>query len=53
MSLRVCPIAHGRAPARKVWSFLSQPANYALRRGWLLERFAERQLHAAVATALT
>ncbi len=30
MSLRVCPIAHVRAPVRKVWSFLSQPANYAL-----------------------
>lgn len=30
MTLRVCPIAHVRAPAKKVWSMLSQPANYAL-----------------------
>jgi polyketide cyclase/dehydrase/lipid transport protein len=30
MTLRVCPIAHVRAPARKVWSMLSQPVNYAL-----------------------
>ncbi len=30
MSLRVCPIASVRAPVQGVWSFLSQPSNYAL-----------------------
>ena len=30
MSLRVCPIANVRAPVRKVWTVLTQPANYAL-----------------------
>lgn len=29
MSVRVCPIASVHAPIRRVWSFLSQPANYA------------------------
>ena len=30
MTLRVCPIASVHAPVRKAWSFLSQPATYAL-----------------------
>jgi hypothetical protein len=30
MSVSVCPIAAVRAPVEKVWSFLSEPANYAL-----------------------
>jgi hypothetical protein len=30
MSLRACPIAPVRAPLQRVWSFLSQPVNYAL-----------------------
>ncbi len=30
MSLRVCPIASVHAPVSRVWSFLAQPANYAL-----------------------
>ncbi len=30
MSIRVCPIATINAPVNKVWSFLSEPANYAL-----------------------
>ncbi len=30
MSLRLCPIASVHAPIRRVWSFLAEPANYAL-----------------------
>ena len=30
MSVSVCPIAIINAPVNKVWSFLSEPANYAL-----------------------
>ena len=30
MSLRVCPIASVHAPADKAWSFLAEPANFAL-----------------------
>lgn len=29
MSVSVCPIARVNAPAERVWSFLSEPANYA------------------------
>jgi hypothetical protein len=30
MSVSVCPIANIEAPLEKVWSFLSEPENYAL-----------------------
>jgi hypothetical protein len=30
VSVRVCPIVSVRAPAEKVWSFVSEPTNYAL-----------------------
>lgn len=30
MSLRVCPIAPVHAPLERVWSFIAQPANFAL-----------------------
>ena len=30
MSISVCPIATINAPVNKVWSFLSEPAHYAL-----------------------
>ena len=30
MSLTVCPLATIHAPVERVWSFLSEPANYAL-----------------------
>ncbi len=30
MSVSVCPIAVVHAPVERVWSFLSEPANYAL-----------------------
>jgi polyketide cyclase/dehydrase/lipid transport protein len=29
MSLHVCPIAHVRAPVKRVWGLLYQPANFA------------------------
>jgi Polyketide cyclase / dehydrase and lipid transport len=29
MSLRVCPVATINAPIKRVWRFLSEPANYA------------------------
>lgn len=30
MGVSVCPVATVRAPVERVWSFLSEPANYAL-----------------------
>jgi uncharacterized protein YndB with AHSA1/START domain len=30
MSISVCPLAAIHAPVERVWSFLSEPANYAL-----------------------
>jgi uncharacterized protein YndB with AHSA1/START domain len=30
MSVSVCPVATIHAPVERVWSFLSEPANYAL-----------------------
>jgi hypothetical protein len=30
MSISVCPLATINAPVERVWSFLSEPANYAL-----------------------
>jgi len=30
MSISVCPLATIRAPVERVWSFLSEPANYSL-----------------------
>ena len=30
MSVSVCPVATVHAPVERVWSFLSEPANYAL-----------------------
>jgi hypothetical protein len=30
MSIRVCPLATVLAPVERVWSFLSEPANFAL-----------------------
>jgi ligand-binding SRPBCC domain-containing protein len=30
MSINVCPLATIRAPVERVWSFLSEPTNYAL-----------------------
>ncbi len=30
MSVFICPIANIEAPLERVWSFLSEPANYAL-----------------------